>query len=235
MTVKYSLIIPCFNEEKGIPDLLNDCENLVCHRSDVEVILVNNGSRDNTGFLIAEHIGKSSCGTILLETVDINKGYGFGIMQGIRAANGDYVGWCHADLQTPPIRFLDAIKIIENSVTPEHTYVKGKRRKRKPFDKFFSVSMSLFEMLILGKYLPEINAQPNLFHKKHLDYWHLPPNDFSLDLFALYEADRQGLTIHRFWVEFLSRTAGKGSNDGLKAKIKYSLSTIKFSIKLKRR
>ena len=45
--MKLSIVVPCYNEEKNIP-LILDKFNQVIHRDDVEVLLVNNGSTDNS-------------------------------------------------------------------------------------------------------------------------------------------------------------------------------------------
>lgn len=45
--MKYSLIIPCYNESKSIPELLERCKLLVA-QAPIEVILVDNGSTDDS-------------------------------------------------------------------------------------------------------------------------------------------------------------------------------------------
>ena len=41
-----SLVIPCYNEEKSLPRLIEKCQALV--DDDIEIILVDNGSNDGT-------------------------------------------------------------------------------------------------------------------------------------------------------------------------------------------
>ena len=41
--IKYSLIIPCFNEAKNLPKLIKKCQALT-HKRDIEVIIVNNSN-----------------------------------------------------------------------------------------------------------------------------------------------------------------------------------------------
>ena len=45
--MKASLVIPCYNESKNIPQLLESCR-VAFNGKDIEVIIVNNGSTDNT-------------------------------------------------------------------------------------------------------------------------------------------------------------------------------------------
>ena len=45
--MKYSLIIPCYNEERNLKILLNKCSGIV-KNNNYEIIIVNNGSKDNS-------------------------------------------------------------------------------------------------------------------------------------------------------------------------------------------
>ena len=46
--IDLSIIIPCFNEDKNISPLFDKIENLLKIDSSIEIIIVNNGSTDNT-------------------------------------------------------------------------------------------------------------------------------------------------------------------------------------------
>ena len=54
MKINVSLIIPCYNEAKNLPFLINRCEKLI-EEFPMEVILVDNGSTDNSEKIIAKH------------------------------------------------------------------------------------------------------------------------------------------------------------------------------------
>ena len=97
-------------------------------------------------------------------------------------------------------------------------------------------SMSIFETIYLRRLLWDINAQPNLFHRKFYDSWQNPPQDFSLDLFAYAEARAQNLDIFRFSVMFKERLHGLSSwNIDWSSKVKFIRRTIDFSREIKRR
>ncbi|HRG76152.1 MAG TPA: glycosyltransferase family 2 protein, partial [Leptospiraceae bacterium] len=97
--MKLSIVVPCYNEEKNIPLVLEKFQSVI-KRDDVEVILVNNGSKDNSQLVLNELIPKYSFARTVL--VEVNQGYGFGILSGLKEAKGDYIGWTHADMQTDP-------------------------------------------------------------------------------------------------------------------------------------
>ena len=100
----------------------------------------------------------------------------------------------------------------------------------------FTMGMSLFETLYLGRKLWDINAQPNIFHRSFFENIKNDcPKDFSLDLYFLYMAQKEGLKVIRFDVVFPPRVHGESSwNTGLASKWKFIKRTIEFSLKLKK-
>ena len=229
--MKLSVVVPCYNEEKNIPLILKRFKEIL-HREDVEVILVNNGSTDNSAAVLSELLPKYPFAKTTL--VPVNQGYGYGILQGLKECTGEYIGWTHADMQTDPADILKALDIIEKEQGP--VFVKGNRKGRPLFDVFFTAGMSLFETCYLHKKLYDINAQPNLFPKSFFESWKNPPYDFSLDLYALYMAKVQGIKVVRFPVLFPERIYGESKwNTGFKSKWKFIKRTMEFSVKLKKR
>ena len=227
--IQYSLIIPCYNEAKNIPVLLKKIKPLLVNKS-IQVVMVNNGSTDDSDSVIDKL--KPKVTNFKYVIVPKNKGYGYGIIQGLKAADGDIIGWTHADLQTNPADFLRAITFFDMD---QHSFVKGKRFGRSFMDYFLTFGMSVFETLLFKKRMFDINAQPTVFSKQFFKSLPTPPNDFALDLFFYFHAVQKGLTIRRFPVLFGKRFAGTSSwNTGWLARYKFIKRTIEFSLKLKR-
>jgi glycosyltransferase involved in cell wall biosynthesis len=210
----------------------------VANETNGEVILVDNGSSDATATVLKDLLGAAatpgSAGSVVWVQVEVNQGYGFGILSGLAHASGPIVGWTHADLQTDP---ADVIRGIDNFAPDGRpTLVKGKRFARPVSDNVFTAGMSAFESLLLGTRLRDINAQPTLFSRELMDTWGEPPHDFSLDLFAMYRAKKSGFTITRFPVLFVSRKWGESSwNTNFGAKWKFIKRTLSYSFDLRRR
>lgn len=231
--MKLSLIIPCYNEAANLPLLLDRCASL--RDADIEVILVDNGSTDNSPQVLQDLLpSHPHCRSV---RVPVNQGYGFGILSGLKAANGDLLAWAHADMQTDPKDVLRGLAIFKQHVdSGNNIYVKGQRIKRPLADVVFTVGMSIFETLLLRTRLWDINAQPNMFSRKFFESWVNPPHDFSLDLYVYFTARNQGLPVYRFPVEFGERAHGVSHwNVNWAAKMKFIHRTIDFSFELKRR
>lgn len=235
--MKFSIVIPCFNEEKNIPLIFERFNTVLTSSEEVtervfELILVDNGSRDSTRQVIQSLLPNNVFAKMAV--VDVNQGYGYGILQGLGMAQGDYIGWTHADLQTDPADVVSAVNIIEKNGAP-NLFIKGNRRGRPLFDTFFTVGMSVFESLYMNMRLVDINAQPTIFPFAFYKEWKNPPHDFALDLYALYMAQKAHLKAVRFPVKFPPRLHGQSHwNTGLAAKWKFIKRTIEFSTKLKK-
>lgn len=230
---KFSIVIPCYNEVAGLLHLVDEIRRAM-DRTDVEVVLVNNGSVDDSAEVL-ERITKDSP-FMRVVTVPVNQGYGYGIVQGLKASQGTYVGWMHGDLQTPFKDALLALSKIESLGEPEDVYVKGSRKGRPFVDQFFTLGMSIFESLLLRRKLFDINAQPNIFHRDFLRMWKNPPHDFSLDLYALYMARLHSMRLVRIPVIFPPRKYGHSHwNFGLKSRLQFIKRTVIYSRELRKR
>ena len=102
-------------------------------------------------------------------------------------------------------------------------------------DVAFTVGMSIFETLLLQRRMWDINAQPTMFSRRFFESWSNPPADFSLDLYAYFEASRSGLPLHRPPVLFGKRAHGVSHwNVDWRAKAKFIRRTVGFSLQLRR-
>lgn len=98
-----------------------------------------------------------------------------------------------------------------------------------------SVGMSIFETILLRQLLWDINAQPTMFSRNFFESWQTPPYDFSLDLYAYYQARYLKVPIYRFPVHFNKRAHGISHwNINWKAKLKFIRRTIHFSLQLRK-
>ncbi|HEY2759096.1 MAG TPA: glycosyltransferase family 2 protein, partial [Pirellulales bacterium] len=184
-----SVVLPCYNEARGIEAILRRFAE-VCRDQDFELILVDNGSRDDTSAVIESLLPKFPFARSV--TVPINQGYGHGIWTGLQTARGEVVAWSHADLQTDPADVFRALKAYRNSPRPPKTLVKGRRSGRRLSEKIVSLGMGVVASEIFRRRLSEINAQPKVFHRDLLAYLSRPPIDFNFDVYVLVMALRNG-------------------------------------------
>jgi len=229
--MRFSLVIPCYNEAANLPLLLERCKELAA-KPDVEVVLVDNGSTDSTAEVLENLLPKYPGFRSI--RVEKNQGYGFGIVSGLKAAKGEILGWTHADMQTDPQDALFGLELFEKH--GGDIFAKGRRYGRPFMDVVFTVGMSVFETILLMRPMWDINAQPTMFSRSFFESWTVPPDDFSLDLYAYFQAQNCGLKVHRFPVRFSERAHGVSHwNVNWAAKRKFIRRTVDFSLQLKKK
>ncbi|MCX7767087.1 MAG: glycosyltransferase family 2 protein, partial [Candidatus Sumerlaeia bacterium] len=106
--MKLSIIIPIYNEEKLLPEVLRRVRALPVEK---ELILVNDASVDGTHKILEEELKKYPENTIVL-THTHNQGKGAAIRTGLKRATGDIVIIQDADLEYNPEEILGVIQPI---------------------------------------------------------------------------------------------------------------------------
>jgi len=228
---KLSLTIPCFNEADNLPRLLEKLSHGI-NRSDIEIIIVDNGSTDKTDEVLRRLLQDYPFARSI--RIEKNKGYGNGVLAGLHSSDSDFVGWTHGDLQTDPQDIIRGLELLERIGNNEKGYAKGYRVNRPWSDRVFSLGMSAVASMALNTSLAEINAQPNLFSRSLLSHASNPPEDFSLDLYIYYIAKRNGFKIERFRVRFKERIFGVSNwNTGIRSRLRFIYRTFQYIVSLR--
>ena len=103
-----SIVIPAFNEEDGIKRVLSELVKcLIDNGLEYEIIVVNDGSYDNTGSIA------SSISGIRVVTHDKNRGYGASLKTGIRYAKYENICITDADGTYPNERIPKLVAMFE--------------------------------------------------------------------------------------------------------------------------
>ncbi len=232
--MKFSVIIPCYNEGKNIHALLKRIIPLT-ERYDLEFILVENGSSDRSREIFCSEIDGKYTG---VQTVYVpeNKGYGFGIQQGLKAAGGEYTGWIHADMQIMPQELEKFFAYIMKH-DGKKLFLKSRRINRSRSELLFTIGQSIFSTVLFRTRLTDIGAVPVLFRRDLLEYFEIDdmPDDFSIDLYVYLQAKKAGYIEKRTSVRVFQRQKGTSSwNHGFYSRIRQSRVIVKDSLKIKR-
>ena len=204
-----------------------------------ELIGVDDASLDNTQAVFQEFLTNPSFN--FLKIINISKedhrGYGHAIMTGLKEARGEVLAWTHSDLQTDPADVFRAYEkfLEEGGLKGGKIIVKGNRIRRTLSQVVFSFGMAIIASVILRKLFFEINAQPKLFGKNFMDYLTSAPEDFSLDLFLLYQAKKNGYKIKTINVLFNKRLHGESKwAFSFSSQLRTIKRTIKYIFKLRK-
>lgn len=202
-----SLTIPLYNEEACFGEGLNPLiAALESRRIDYELALVDNGSHDKTGKLIDRLAAKNP--RIKKVVVAVNQGYGWGIIQGLKAARGDYIGHMWGDGQISP---EDILKAVDKALTGEYDLVKAQRVKRKSalarrvVSKIYDLTFPVF----FGLKSRDLNGAPKLFRRNLLETLDLKSKDWFIDAEIVIKCEYMNLKIAEIPVTYEVRKGGK--------------------------
>jgi glycosyltransferase involved in cell wall biosynthesis len=111
---KVSIVIPVYNQEKQIRDLLIGIRKIIKPIfMNYELFVVNDGSKDNTLNVLKKEQEKSGLNLQII-SYDENKGKGYAVKQGIIESRGDIVLFIDGDLEISPEAINEYITELEH-------------------------------------------------------------------------------------------------------------------------
>ena len=124
--MELSIIVPAYNEEKRITPFLRD---LLCyskqHFRDYEIIIVNDGSKDNTVGVVSRLIKREKESRARMISYSENKGKGYAVRKGVLESKGENMIFIDADGSIAP----DQIPLMLEKLK-KYDVVVGSRRIR---------------------------------------------------------------------------------------------------------
>lgn len=107
-----SLIVPCYNESEALHPFMQEIERVLPTLQDVEteLILVNDGSSDNTLTIIRD----IAAARPFVRYISFSRNFGkeAAILAGLKASRGDWAAVMDADLQDPPALLPEMLKAV---------------------------------------------------------------------------------------------------------------------------
>lgn len=226
---KLSVVLPCYNESKSIPAILE--RFAAVRNSDAELILVNNGSTDDTASVLKGKLKKRKYKFARSVLVKKNQGYGYGIMFGLNNAKGEFLAFSHADLQTDPADVFRAFGLLQQHADPEKVLVKGNRKGRQ---NVLTTGLHIMASLLFLRRFDDINGQPKVFHRSLLAELKNPPKNFALDFYVQYVALKNGYKILNIPVKFAKRKHGQSHwASTLRSRAKTIAGFVRYMLKLR--
>ncbi len=171
-TVKPSLsiVIPCYNEEEGIPYLvsqLNPAVQELQKNYQVDLVFVDDGSIDKTNELLQHHYGNNSQAKIVKH--EQNRNLGAALRTGFAHCHGDYIAALDSDCTYDPSLFAPLLAILDEqtdiaTVSPYHP--RGKISNVPGYRIFLSKSASFLYRLLLDWNLYTYTAMVRVYKKE---------------------------------------------------------------------
>ena len=206
--MKKSIIVPVYNEEGNIGELI-DKISLHVNKED-EIIIVNDGSTDNT----ESEIKTRNCILISLEK---NMGKGFAMRSGIQKAQGDFIIFMGGDGQDDP----EEISVLLQEINKGYDYVIGSRFLDKeetnnrysnkailPVNEFGNKSITFIINILFKKNITDSQSEFKCFTFKKLKELELESDRFEIETELLIKSFRKKFKIKEVPVHRYERKNG---------------------------
>ena len=176
-SITYSVIVPCYNEEKAVGQTLDHLLLNESASSNFEIIAVNDGSTDGTREILAQYAERYP-NVHLLDHAS-NQGYGAALKTGIRKARAELIAITDADGTYPNERLPELVAACD-----EYDMVVGARTadevtysKLRAAPKFF---LQRWMSWIARQHIPDINSGLRVFRKSVVErFIGILPDGFS--------------------------------------------------------
>lgn len=213
-SLELSVVVPVFNEEEVLPISIPIISEIL-HNLKVrhELIIVNDGSEDNTLMLAREL--KATLSSIRVIDLPRNMGHMHAISAGLKASKGKWIITIDADLQDPPEIIEEFYKIAKQN--PGVDVVQSVRSDRSVDSLFKRLSARIYYGItsrLVGFRVPEDGADFRLMTRQVVDFLiELPEKNKIYRLLIPYF----GFNVRYVKIKRKSRAAGKS---------KYSISRM---------
>ena len=219
-----SIVIPVFNEEKFIREILLKIKKL--NNLKKEIILVNDGSTDSTQYVI-----EKDCKGLYDKFInlDSNFGKGYALRKGFELVVGDIIIVQDADLEYDP---QDYLKLIDPIINSGHDVVYGSRvldgstrTRPKTFDTLIRVLANRFltflSNVLNNQNLTDAHTCYKVFKTSRLKQIKLVENGFNFCPEITAKFSQLGIKIHEVPISYYGRTHEEGKKisfvDGFRA------------------
>lgn len=218
-----SVVIPCYNEEATIAELLKRVEAADFGGWEKEIVVVDDGSRDGTRKILDAYRTKPMY-TIIFQPK--NGGKGVAEKAGIAAAAGDYIALQDADLEYNPQEIKKMIDVVEKTGAP---IVFGSRNLESHWNRakdFLAISIgvrvsTIWVNLLYGTKLTDAWTCYKLFSREVAQKAKFIGDGFEADYIFIGDAAVKGFPIAEVAITHKPRTAKEGKKirymDGIRS------------------
>ncbi len=207
-----SVVFPAYNEAENIRDLIQSAFNfLKSNFSDFEIVVVDDGSKDDTYALCSQAKGPRGEHLRIIRHQK-NQGYGAALRSGLFSAEKDFIFYTDADQQFDLSQVLKFFRDIDN-----YDLIIGYRINRQDtkLRKLVAFCYNRLIRIIFGLKVKDIDCSFKLFRRETLKALSIERDDFFVDTELLLKAKQKGFKLKEVGVKHLARKAGQ--------------STVKFS------
>ncbi|MCE9583258.1 MAG: glycosyltransferase family 2 protein [Planctomycetes bacterium] len=226
--LRLSIVIPCYNEQKSIRDILEAVRKVNLPK---EIIVVDDFSKDGTRDLLAGELKGMYDKLVLHEK---NMGKGAALRTGFQHATGDIVIVQDADLEYDPQEWTKLYSLISDG---RADVVFGSRfapRENRPVLKFWHTfanrMLTRLSNMFSDLNLTDMETCYKMFRREILMKVKLKENRFGFEPEITAKVARLGVRIYEVPITYHPRSWKQGKKIGLKDGIRAIWCILKYNI-----
>ena len=204
-----SIIIPCFNEEKTISDIIHSVKNNI--NDNDEIIVIDDYSTDKTRDFLEGDL-KSKIDNLILNEKNFGKGYS--IRKGIEKSKGDIILIQDADLEYDPSDYQRLLKPIKEGfadVVYGSRFI-GSEEKRVLYfwHMIGNKLLTLLSNMLTNLNLTDMEVCYKVFKANVIKDIKLEENRFGFEPEVTAKISKKNLKIYEVGVKYFGRTYSDG-------------------------
>jgi dolichol-phosphate mannosyltransferase len=215
-TMTISLIIPAYNESEGVRQTAAAVRNILTYlrkKNEVEVVFVNDGSKDDTAALLQAEFQDDP--QVRIVSHSVNRGLGAALRTGFEHAKGDIIITTDFDgtypLSTIPQLLARMIVDQADIVTASPYHPQGSVQGVPSYRLLFSFGASLLYRLLVSWRIHTWTALYRGYRREVIERISFESNDFLAGTELLVKALRAGYRVTEFPTTLYVRTFGQSS------------------------
>ncbi len=236
MSNKLSIIIPAYNEEATIQDILKRVLSVsLINGIQKEIIIVNDCSKDKTIEKAEEFITQNSIDNIKIFHQEVNMGKGAAIHRGIDEATGSYIIIQDADNEYDPEEYNLLLKPLEDGfadVVYGSRFMGGNPHRILFF--WHSIGNKLLTFLsnmFTNLNLTDMETCYKIFKSEHLKSLLLKEKRFGFEPEVTAKISRiKGIRIYEVGISYYGRTYDEGKKIGMSDGFRAIFAILKYNI-----
>jgi glycosyltransferase involved in cell wall biosynthesis len=208
--VKLSIIIPAYNEESTIEQIVEKVREVSLPAGlDREIVIVNDGSKDRTGDILGRLKGQA--GTVVVE--QSNQGKTAALLTGFKNASGDVLLIQDADLEYDPSQYVKLLApILEGHAEVVYgSRFLGRIQGMEPVNRWANEISNWTFRCLYGVGITDINTCYKVFTRRALEGMNITSRNFAFETEFTVKLLKKGFTIKEVAIDYTarSRKAGK--------------------------
>ena len=220
--MKYSLIIPIYNEVETLPLLLKKIKKL---NKNIEIIIVDDGSNDGSEILLMEPEG------LIIIQNESNLGKGLSVKKGVDSATSQNIILIDGDLEIDIENIPRLINVFEKDKLDVLTGIRWKKIDLKRFDIniFGNYLINALFNFMFNSNFSDVLCCVKIINRNQFKSLFIESNGFNIEVEIMAKIKLKNLNIEEVKVDYKRRTTKQGK----KLKLTDSVSIISTIVKMR--